>query len=115
MRELHRYGVRLNTREVRAKELLTNRKLTLIEELIKGDPTYRPPPDYRQVFCLGEHIHSAYLLPCSRAGGQTALPSGTNRTSDALLLATLLLCWQLLNMCIAAGSKYQKCIWLMVT
>lgn len=40
-------GIRLNTREVRAKENLVNRRLTLIEDLIKRDPTYRPPADYR--------------------------------------------------------------------
>mmetsp|Transcript_5793 Transcript_5793/g.16274 ORF Transcript_5793/g.16274 Transcript_5793/m.16274 type:complete len:577 (+) Transcript_5793:111-1841(+) len=42
-----RMGIRQNTREVRAKEKLMNRRHFLIEELIKKSPTFRPPPDYR--------------------------------------------------------------------
>lgn len=42
-----RNGVRLNTREVRAKEKLMQARSNLIEELIKADPSYRPPADYR--------------------------------------------------------------------
>lgn len=42
-----RNGIRLNTREVRAKERLMERRSELIEGLIKSDPGYRPPPDYR--------------------------------------------------------------------
>jgi hypothetical protein len=32
---------------VRVKEKLMERRSNLIEELIKSDPTYRPPADYR--------------------------------------------------------------------
>jgi splicing factor 1 len=42
-----RMGIRLNTREVRVKDRLLERRSYLIEELIKSDPTYRPPADYR--------------------------------------------------------------------
>ncbi|CAK0783328.1 hypothetical protein CVIRNUC_006527 [Coccomyxa viridis] len=42
-----RNGIRLNTREVRVKERLMERRNYLIEELIKADHTYRPPADYR--------------------------------------------------------------------
>ena len=33
--------------QVRVKEKLMEERSTLIEDLIKADPTYRPPPDYR--------------------------------------------------------------------
>lgn len=42
-----RTGVRLNTREVRAREKLSEKRQDLIEELIKSDRSYRPPHDYR--------------------------------------------------------------------
>ncbi|KAK9812787.1 hypothetical protein WJX72_003699 [[Myrmecia] bisecta] len=42
-----RNGQRLNTREVRQKDKLMERRSFLIEELIKNDPSYRPPADYR--------------------------------------------------------------------
>jgi len=42
-----RRGVRLNTREVRARERLSERRQDVIEELIKKDRSYRPPHDYR--------------------------------------------------------------------
>ncbi|GFH14808.1 RRM domain-containing protein [Haematococcus lacustris] len=42
-----RMGVRLNTRELRAKEKLLDRRLTVIEELMKEDPNFKPPADYR--------------------------------------------------------------------
>ena len=42
-----RKGVRLNTREVRARERLVERRQDIIEELIKSDRSYRPPHDYR--------------------------------------------------------------------
>ena len=34
-------------REVRTRDKLQLRRLHLIEELIRADPTYRPPTDYR--------------------------------------------------------------------
>ncbi|KAL3158300.1 hypothetical protein ABBQ38_010544 [Trebouxia sp. C0009 RCD-2024] len=40
-------GQRLNTREVRYKDKLMDRRSCLIEEMIKADPSYRPPADYR--------------------------------------------------------------------
>jgi len=42
-----RRGIRLNTREVRARENLSERRQDLIEQLIKSDRSYRPPYDYR--------------------------------------------------------------------
>ncbi len=42
-----RNGIRQNTREMRTRERQTNRRQDVIEELIKRDPRYRPPPDYR--------------------------------------------------------------------
>jgi len=41
-------GLRLNTREIRAKDKLMQRRSDLIEDLIRTDPGYRPPADYRQ-------------------------------------------------------------------
>eukprot|EP00826_Nyctotherus_ovalis_P035255 TRINITY_DN3012_c0_g1_i28.p1 TRINITY_DN3012_c0_g1~~TRINITY_DN3012_c0_g1_i28.p1 ORF type:complete len:253 (+),score=56.92 TRINITY_DN3012_c0_g1_i28:139-897(+) len=40
-------GVRLNTRESRNKERYNKEKNTLIEDLLKMDPTFVPPADYR--------------------------------------------------------------------
>lgn len=40
-------GVRQNTREVRMKEKLTRERNAIIEELLKMDPTYQPPSDYK--------------------------------------------------------------------
>ena len=42
-----RYGIRQNTREVRYKEKMLDKRCDLIEELIKADPRYQPPTDYR--------------------------------------------------------------------
>jgi splicing factor 1 len=42
-----RFGIRQNTREVRYKERMLDRRADLIEELIKVDPKYQPPSDYR--------------------------------------------------------------------
>lgn len=42
-----RNGIRQNTREIRLREQQLNRKEDLIEDLIKRDPRYRPPADYR--------------------------------------------------------------------
>ena len=41
------HGVRLNTREVRMKEKMGRMRNTLIEGLIKEDPKYVVPPDYK--------------------------------------------------------------------
>jgi splicing factor 1 len=51
-------GLRLNTREIRAKDKLMQRRSDLIEDLIKTDPGYRPPADYRQPFPLCPHLFS---------------------------------------------------------
>jgi len=40
-------GVRLNTREVRMREKLNEKRKSLIEKLIKEDPLFKPPSDYR--------------------------------------------------------------------
>jgi len=40
-------GVRLNTREVRLKEKMTKERNKVIEELLKRDPLFKPPVDYR--------------------------------------------------------------------
>jgi len=42
-----RSGVRLNTRETRVLNAMHDRRLDLIEELIKRLPGYKPPADYR--------------------------------------------------------------------
>ena len=44
-------GVRTNTREIRYKEKLMDRRQVLIEEMIKADPTYRPPVGALGVLC----------------------------------------------------------------
>jgi splicing factor 1 len=40
-------GLRVNTREVRAREKLQKERNTCIEECLRIDPQYKPPPDYR--------------------------------------------------------------------
>jgi splicing factor 1 len=40
-------GIRQNTREVRMKEKITRQRNAVIEELLKRDPTYQPPTDYK--------------------------------------------------------------------
>eukprot|EP00879_Flechtneria_rotunda_P010785 GHRR01011269.1.p1 GENE.GHRR01011269.1~~GHRR01011269.1.p1 ORF type:complete len:532 (+),score=186.27 GHRR01011269.1:260-1855(+) len=40
-------GVRLNTREIRAREKLMDKRNRVIEEVIKHDPEYKPPADYK--------------------------------------------------------------------
>ena len=40
-------GNRLNTREIRAREKLVDSRHRLVEDLIKEDPTFRPPADYK--------------------------------------------------------------------
>lgn len=45
-----RNGIRQNTREMREKERMQARRQDLVEEMIKRDPNYRPPADYRCVW-----------------------------------------------------------------
>jgi splicing factor 1 len=40
-------GIRQNTREVRMKEKINRQRNGIIEELLKRDPTYQPPTDYK--------------------------------------------------------------------
>lgn len=40
-------GQRVNTRETRAREKLQKERNTCIEECLRLDPLYKPPPDYR--------------------------------------------------------------------
>ena len=40
-------GNRLNTREIRAREKIVDQRHKLVEDLIKEDPTFRPPADYK--------------------------------------------------------------------
>lgn len=42
-----RFGIRQNTREARYKDKLQDKRCDLIEELIRMDPNYHPPTDYR--------------------------------------------------------------------
>ncbi len=42
-----RNGIRQNTREVRVKAKMQEERHKIIEELIKADPGFKPPPDYR--------------------------------------------------------------------
>jgi len=39
-------GVRTNTREVRMREALTQERVSTIEQLLKVNPLYQPPPDF---------------------------------------------------------------------
>jgi len=41
------WGVRTNTREVRKKRELEQRRHENVQALLKLDPNYRPPPDYK--------------------------------------------------------------------
>ncbi|EFJ49824.1 hypothetical protein VOLCADRAFT_39414, partial [Volvox carteri f. nagariensis] len=41
------FGIRLNTREQRTREKLQERRTELIMELIKKNPNYKPPADFR--------------------------------------------------------------------
>ncbi len=45
---LCRSGVRLNTREMRVRNAMRDRRLDLIEEMIKRQPSYKPPIDYKR-------------------------------------------------------------------
>ncbi|KAK3039509.1 hypothetical protein RJ639_028091 [Escallonia herrerae] len=40
-------GVRINTREYRARERLNRERTEIISQIIKRNPTYKPPADYR--------------------------------------------------------------------
>ncbi|XXG45488.1 hypothetical protein AAC387_Pa02g0559 [Persea americana] len=40
-------GIRINTREYRARERLTRERQEIISQLIKRNPAFKPPPDYR--------------------------------------------------------------------
>lgn len=40
-------GIRVNTREFRARERLTRERIEIIAELIKRNPAFKPPADYR--------------------------------------------------------------------
>lgn len=40
-------GVRVNTREVRARERAMKNRNEMILELVKRVPTYKPPPDWK--------------------------------------------------------------------
>ncbi|KAJ7539606.1 hypothetical protein O6H91_11G101400 [Diphasiastrum complanatum] len=40
-------GIRINTREYRAREKLTRERQEIIAELIKKNPAFKPPPDYK--------------------------------------------------------------------
>lgn len=40
-------GIRINTREYRARERLTKERQEIISQLIKKNPAFRPPADYR--------------------------------------------------------------------
>lgn len=40
-------GIRQNTREIRARERLENARHKLVEDLIREDPSFRPPADYK--------------------------------------------------------------------
>ena len=42
-----RSGVRLNTREVRTRDKISEQRQEVMEELVRADPAYRPPPDFR--------------------------------------------------------------------
>lgn len=42
-----RNGVRQNTREVRMREKMIEQRERMVEELIKVDPTYKPPAEFR--------------------------------------------------------------------
>lgn len=42
-----RNGVRLNTREIRHRERLVDQRITVIEELMKEDPNFKAPSDYK--------------------------------------------------------------------
>ncbi|XP_047330008.1 splicing factor-like protein 1 [Impatiens glandulifera] len=41
------YGIRINTREYRARERLNRERQEIISEIIKRNPAFKPPADYR--------------------------------------------------------------------
>ena len=62
-------GLRLNTREIRAKDKLMQKRSSLIEELIKADPGYRPPADYRHAqTSLGSKRQKTALIALWHSG-----------------------------------------------
>jgi splicing factor 1 len=76
------HGVRLNTRDVRLKENIGRRRNLLIEELIKEDPTFVVPADYkpekriRKVLLETQHHMGLVLGP--RGNTQRRMQDETN-------------------------------------
>jgi len=76
------HGVRLNTRDVRLKENIGRRRNLLIEELIKEDPTFVVPADYkpekriRKVLLETQHHMGLVLGP--RGNTQRRMQEETN-------------------------------------
>lgn len=63
-------GVRLNTREIRYREKLTDRRNRLVEDLLKEDPNFKPPADYRP-----RRYHKKILIPQARGNGALIVDS----------------------------------------
>ncbi|MEW5318534.1 MAG: hypothetical protein WDW38_009750 [Sanguina aurantia] len=42
-----RNGQRLNTRDIRAKEKMTDKRNRVVEDLLREDPNFKAPPDYK--------------------------------------------------------------------
>ncbi|PHT52457.1 hypothetical protein CQW23_06919 [Capsicum baccatum] len=57
-------GVRINTREYRAREKLNREKVEIITQIIKQNPNYKPPADYRP-----PKLHKKLYIPMKEYPG----------------------------------------------
>ncbi|XP_057952253.1 splicing factor-like protein 1 [Malania oleifera] len=57
-------GIRINTREYRARERLNKERQELISQIIKKNPTFKPPPDYRP-----PKLHKKLFIPMKEYPG----------------------------------------------
>ncbi|KMZ72935.1 splicing factor-related [Zostera marina] len=57
-------GIRINTREYRARERLTKERQEIISQLIKRNPAFRPPADYRP-----PKLHKKLYIPMKEFPG----------------------------------------------
>ncbi|KAL6140930.1 hypothetical protein ACLB2K_059222 [Fragaria x ananassa] len=58
------FGIRINTREYRARERLNRERQEIIAQIIKRNPTFKPPADYRP-----PKIHKKLYIPLKEYPG----------------------------------------------
>lgn len=63
-------GVRLNTREIRCRDKVMDRRNRLVEDILKEDPNFKPPADYRP-----RRFHKKIVIPQVRPDIRLHLPT----------------------------------------